>query len=176
MGARLKYHTDEIRIGGTASSQGRASGGTVITSAAATRTAVTSEMVISGIASRTARLSRSISVVVRDTRSPVPARSTTPVGKETALVRKSSRRSASTSSPSTPALSLVERVKTVCTTSAATKMSAALLMTSAVVPLDRLSTRPPRMIGPARPAIEATPLRAITTENSRRCRRSSVRT
>ena len=53
---------------------------------------VTAEMSVSGIAKRTVRASVSTSAVVRETRSPVPARSTTESGSASTWRMKSSRR------------------------------------------------------------------------------------
>jgi hypothetical protein len=56
---------------------------------------------IRGTPKRTVYCTRSMSVVVRATRSPVPARSTVDSGRRVTRVTNSSRRSANTVSPST---------------------------------------------------------------------------
>ncbi len=68
--------------------------------APSSRAAHTTPIASCGTASRIAFPSRSMSVVIRDSRSPVPARSSTPGGSPTDRTRKSSRRSASIRSPS----------------------------------------------------------------------------
>ena len=75
-----------------------------MTAAAPMSSTDSSATVISGAAWRTAYDSRSMSVVDRVTRSPVPARSTVPSGRCAEFSRKSSRSSASTVSPSAAAL------------------------------------------------------------------------
>ncbi len=65
-----------------------------------------------------------MSVVIRDSRSPVPARSSTPGGSRTERTRKSSRRSASISSPSIALRRRIILVTTVWTTSAIPKIAA----------------------------------------------------
>ena len=72
-----------------------------LTAATNVTTAVMTAIVHSGSAQRTDQPSWSTSRLVRVSRSPEPADSTTPTGSASALPTKSSRSSASTCSPST---------------------------------------------------------------------------
>ena len=72
----------------------------MLSAAANVSTAVTTAIVHSGSAQRTDHPSWSTSRLVRVSRSPDPADSTTPTGRARALPTKSSRSSASTCSPS----------------------------------------------------------------------------
>ena len=89
-----------IRIGAP-TRQGSAAIGLTHTAAATTRSAVTHAIDVSGIANRIVRASASTSAVVRETRSPIPARSTVESGSASTRRMKSSRSSANIRSEST---------------------------------------------------------------------------
>ena len=87
--------------GGSASRQGSATHQPTLSAAARVSTADTTAIVHSGSAHRTDHPSWSMSEPVRVSRSPDPAASTMPTGSASVLATKSSRSSASTSSPIT---------------------------------------------------------------------------
>ena len=89
-----------IRIGAP-TRHGSAAIGLTQTAAATTRSAVTHAIDVSGIANRIVRASASTSAVVRETRSPIPARSTVESGSASTRRMKSSRSSANIRSEST---------------------------------------------------------------------------
>ncbi len=152
-----------------------ASSGEVTTSAPRTSSSETIATASSGTASRTDLSSRSMSVVPRETRSPVPARSSTPVGSATERTRKSSRRSASTRSPSTAPRSRDHQVKADCTASASRYQATATVTVDPAVPVASDSTRVPSTHGPTSPATVATVCSPTTAENAPRWRRASTR-
>ncbi len=99
--ARARYHRSPTTSGGTPSRHGSATHQPMLSAATRVSAAVTTAIVHSGSAIRTDQPSWSTSRLVRVSRSPEPADSTTPTGSANALSTKSSRRSASTCSPST---------------------------------------------------------------------------
>ncbi|CAM5667554.1 hypothetical protein STENM223S_11160 [Streptomyces tendae] len=117
-----------------------------------------------------------MSVVMRDSRSPVPACSSTPGGSPTDRTRKSSRRSASIRSPSIAPRSRTCRTNPAWTISAATNRAAVTSRCSSRSPDDTRSTSPPSRYGPTIEAITATVLTATSRRKARRCRRSSSAT
>ena len=80
---------------------GSAASGLTQMAAATVSSAVTAAISVSGIAKRIVRVSASMSAVVRETRSPVPARSTVESGSASTRCMKSSRSSANIFSEST---------------------------------------------------------------------------
>ena len=90
-----------IQIAGSPVTHGSAAIGLTITAAVMVSTAVTRAISVSGIAKRIVRARASMSAVVRETRSPLPARSTVESGSASTRAMKSSRRRAKTSSEST---------------------------------------------------------------------------
>ncbi len=101
-----------IRIGAP-TRQGSAAIGLTHTAAATTRSAVTQAIDVSGIANRIVRASASTSAVVRETRSPIPARSTVESGSARTRRMKSSRSSANIRSESTNDERRAKNVRTV---------------------------------------------------------------
>ncbi len=95
---------------------GSAAIGLTQTAAATTRSAVTQAIDVSGIANRIVRASASTSAVVRETRSPIPARSTVESGSASTRRMKSSRSSANIRSESTNEERRAKKVRIVCAT------------------------------------------------------------
>ena len=96
--------------------QGSAAIGLTQTAATTTSSAVTQAIDVSGIANLTVRASASTSAVVRETRSPIPARSTVESGSASTRRMKSSRSSANIRSERTNDDRRAKNVSTVCTT------------------------------------------------------------
>jgi hypothetical protein len=90
-----------IASAGTPARQGRAAIGFTQNAAATVSNVVTAAISVSGTAKRIVRASESTSAVVRETRSPVPARSTVDSGNASTRRMKSSRSSANICSAST---------------------------------------------------------------------------
>ncbi len=146
-------------------------------------TAVITAIVHSGSAQRTDQPSWSTSRLVRVSRSPEPADSTTPTGSASALPTKSSRSSASTCSPSTWLVSRAYRVSTVWATRnpASTRMIRSTWPT--VVPsfdgLDEVADQPrggqpgqgradvQRQRGPQQPGVAAGQAADVAAQRSR---------
>ena len=135
-------------------------------------TAVTTAMVHSGSAQRTDQPSWSTSRLVRVSRSPEPADSTTPTGSASALATKSSRSSASTFSPRTWLASRAYRVRTVCRTRKPASARMTLSTYDVVVPVSTASTRSPSSRGAARAATAARTCRDSAVHSSRGLRRA----
>ena len=93
---------------------GSAAIGLTHTAAATTSNAVTQAIDVSGIANLTVRASASTSAVVRETRSPIPARSTVDSGSDSTRRMKSSRSSANIRSERTNDDRRAKNVSTVC--------------------------------------------------------------
>ena len=89
-----RYHRVPTKSSGTPARQGSAATGLTQMAAATVSTVVTAAISVSGTAKRTVRASASTSAVVRETRSPVPARSTVESGRASTRRMKSSRSSA----------------------------------------------------------------------------------
>ena len=113
-GARRRYQRIPIRIAGSPTMQESAATGLTTTAATTVSSTVTAEISVSGIAKRTVRASVSTSAVVRETRSPVPARSTTESGSASTWRMKFSRSWAKTVSERTNAARRANQVRTVC--------------------------------------------------------------
>lgn len=86
---------------GRTTTHGSATSGAVTNAATSVSTAVAVAMSVSGTANRTLRDIASMSLLMRVSRSPVPARSTVDSGSETTLCKKSSRSWAKTPSAMT---------------------------------------------------------------------------
>ena len=99
--ARARYQRSPTTSGGSPNRHGSATHQPTLSAAAKVSTAVTTAIVHSGSAQRTDQASSSTSRLVRVSRSPEPADSTTPTGSASTLPTKSSRSCASTVSPST---------------------------------------------------------------------------
>ena len=129
---------------------------------------MTAEISVSGIAKRTVRASVSTSAVVRETRSPVPARSTTESGSASTWRMKSSRRWANTRSESTNDERRANQVSMVCATTDTTRIPTSRSTYPAVVPSSTASTSSPSRNGPTRPATAANAFSRSTTASGRR--------
>ncbi len=99
---------------GTPAMHGSAASGLTQIAAATVSTAVIAAIVVSGTAKRIVRVSASTSAVVREIRSPVPARSTVESGSASTRRMKSSRSSANIFSESTNDARRAKNVSTVC--------------------------------------------------------------
>ena len=118
--ARRRYQRTTGSSTGSPASSPSATTGLVTRAATAVSAIVAPATSTRGTPNRTVYCTRSMSVVVRATRSPVPARSTTDSGSRVTVVTNSSRSSANTSSPRTIADRCAERISTVCTSTATT--------------------------------------------------------
>ena len=114
--------------------QGSAASGLTQTAAATVRTVVTAAISVSGIAKRIVRARESTSAVVRETRSPVPARSTVESGRASTRRMKSSRNSAKICSERTNEARRASHVRTVCASRKAASTRTSLSTYSRVVP------------------------------------------
>ena len=101
---------------GTPTMQGSAATGLTQTAAPTTSSAVTHAIDVSGMANRIVRASASTSAVVRETRSPIPARSTVESGSARTRRMKSSRSSANIRSERTNEARRAKNVRIVCAT------------------------------------------------------------
>jgi hypothetical protein len=143
--------------------------------AATVKSTVTNATMVSGTANRTVRDRASTSREVRDSRSPVPARSTVPMGSARALSTNSSRNSASTCSPSAKDLYRAQRVSSDCTTMKTAMAIMIRLIAPAVVPCWTFSTRVPIRRGATSPDTAATACSPSVVNSSRGWRRASRR-
>ncbi len=105
---------------------GSAASGLTQIAAATVSSAVTAAISVSGIAKRIVRVSESMSAVVRETRSPVPARSTVESGSASTRCMKSSRSSANICSESTNDARRANQVMIVCATRNAARIATIL--------------------------------------------------
>ena len=126
--------------------------------AATVSVAVTDAIRISGTAKRIVRASASTSAVVRETRSPVPARSTVESGSASTRRMKSSRSSPKICSERTKDARRANQVRIVCTSRNAASAATSLSTWLRVVPSCTDCTSAPSSAGPARPAAAAAPL------------------
>ena len=138
------------------------------TAATTVSSIVTAEISVSGIAKRTVRASVSTSAVVRETRSPVPARSTTESGSASTWRMKSSRSRANTCSESTNEERRANQVSIVWAITDTTRTAITRSTYPAVVPSSTASTSTPSRNGPTRPARAASAFRPSTTASPRR--------
>ena len=164
-----------ITIAGTPATSARAAGGLTQTAAATVSTVVTAAISVSGIAKRTVRASESTSAVVRETRSPVPARSTLESGSASTVRMKSSRSSAKIRSETTNEVRRANQVSTVWSTMNAASTRAMRSTYARVVPSVTAWTRRPSRAGPTSPAAAASAWRATTPPRAARCRLASRR-
>ena len=134
---------------------GSAAIGLTQTAAATVSTVVTAAISVSGTAKRIVRASASTSAVVRETRSPVPARSTVESGSASTRRMKSSRSSANICSESTNEARRAKKVRIVCASRQPASRSTSRSTYDRVVPSSTDSTSRPRSAGPARPAVAA---------------------
>ena len=137
-------------------------------------TVVTAAIIVSGIAKRTVRASESTSAVVRETRSPVPARSTVESGNARTRLMKSSRSRANTCSERTKDARRANHVSTVCASTNPASSATTRSMWDVVVPSSTAWTSSPSRRGPASPATAASPCSPSTTMSGRRCCRKSA--
>ena len=172
--ARLRYQRTIATIDGTPTNSATATSGATTTLAATVSTIVTTATITRGTPKRTACCSLLTSFVVRATRSPVPARSTTDSGRAVTVSRNSSRSSAKTFSPKTIDRRWAYRMSPVCVSTASTPTTTRVLTYRASVPRVTASTRRPSSRGPASPAIAASVCSTAMPVSGRRCRRSSV--
>ena len=158
-----------IRIG-TPTMHGSAAIGLTQTAAPTTRSAVTHAIDVSGIANRIVRASASTSAVVRETRSPIPARSTVESGRASTRRMKSSRSSANIRSERTNEARRAKNVRIVC----ATRKTARIATTRSISAVSMLVWSPctsePRSGGPTRPVAAARACRTRTPIIARRWR------
>ena len=112
--------------GSTPARQASAAGGLTHTAATTVSTVVTAAISVSGTAKRTVRSIAATSAVVRETRSPVPARSTVESGSASTRCMKSSRSSANICSESTNEARRANHVSTVCASRNAARTSTIL--------------------------------------------------
>ena len=105
---------------GTPTNIASATSGAMNRHATTVSTMVTTATITRGTPNRTACCSLFTSLVVRATRSPVPARSTVDSGRAVTASMNSSRSSANTSSPKTIDVRCANRMRTVCVSTAAT--------------------------------------------------------
>ena len=174
-GARFRYQRVLKKSSGTPTRAGRAASGLTQIAAATVSTVVIAAISVSGTAKRTVRASESTSAVVRETRSPVPARSTVESGSASTRRMKSSRSSAKTFSESTNEARRANQVRIVSTMR---KIASRPMISSTcfvVVPSCTDWTSAPRNAGPARPAVAAAACRPIMPSSGRRLRRPSRR-
>ena len=111
-----RYQLIMAHTGGTTTSSPAASNGSLTAAATMVNTIVTVHTMIWGMPTRTRNSMRETSLVVRPTRSPVPADSTALRGRWTTRVIMRSRRSAKTDSPSVRACIWAKRLMTAPTT------------------------------------------------------------
>src|SRR6478609_4082385 len=160
---------------GTPSTIGRATSGPVTAAAVTVRTVVTMATNSDGMPKRTTWESASTSLVVRETRSPVPARSTVDSGSEVTRATNCSRSWANTVSPMTNDSRRAAHIRAVCTTTDAASQRARVSTCCCVVPWVTASTRLPTSRGATRAASAARACRPTTRPIATRCPRSSPR-
>ena len=173
--ARRRYHRVLRASTGTIASNGTSTQTPTSRVAVTVNITVTNATIVSGTANRTVRDSASTSREVRDSRSPVPARSTVPIGSASALSTNSSRNSASTCSPSANDRYRAQRVSSVCTMMKTAITRITWLTLAAVVPCWTSSTSPPISRGAASPETAARACSPIVMISARGCRRASRR-
>ncbi len=172
-----KYQRQPITSSGSAISTESASGGAVSASAPSSSPAHTTAIASWGTASRIALASRSMSVVIRDSRSPVPARSSTPGGSATDAYQEvlAQTRPASARRGSRRASAPCAR-RPVCTPAPARTARWCGPDGRSRPPSDRLCTSPPSRYGPTIEASTATAFSPISDAKPPRCRWISSRT
>ncbi len=130
---------------------GSAAIGLTQTAAPTTRSAVTHAIDVSGIANRIVRASASTSAVVRETRSPIPARSTVESGSARTRRMKSSRSSANICSERTNEARRAKNVRIVCATRKTARITTTRSIWAVSIPVWSPCTSEPRSGGPTRP-------------------------
>jgi hypothetical protein len=170
--ARRRYHRTMTTMVGTPTNSATDTSGSITRHAATVSVIVTTATITRGTPNRTACCSLLTSLVVRVTRSPVPARSTVDSGNDVTVSRNSSRSSAKTFSPNRMDARCAYRMSPVCVTTAARPTATAVLMYRASVPRVTASTMRPSSSGPARPAIAASVCSTAMPPRGRRWRRS----
>ena len=147
---------------GTPTRQGRAAIGLTQTAAMTTRSAVTHAIDVSGIANLIVRASASTSAVVRETRSPIPARSTVESGSASTRRMKSSRSSANIRSERTKEERRAKKVRIVCATRKTARIATTRSICAVSMFVCRSWTSEPRMGGPTSPVAAARACRMTT--------------
>jgi hypothetical protein len=168
----LRYQRTIRTIVGTPTNSATATSGAMSRHATTVSVIVTTATMTRGTPKRTACCSLLTSLVVRATRSPVPARSTTDSGSDVTVSRNSSRSSAKTFSPNSIDARCAYRMSPVCVSTATAPTTTSVLTYLASVPRATASTRRPSRSGPARPATAASVWSAARPPSGRRCRRS----
>ena len=125
--ARLRYQRTRITSVGTPMNIAIETSGDTTRHATIVSVMVTTATITRGTPKRTACCSLFTSLVVRATRSPVPARSTVDSGSAVTFSMNSSRSSAKTSSPNTIDERCAKRMSTVCASTATAPMAMSVL-------------------------------------------------